>query len=265
MKILVLLKYSYDVSEINVDPVTAELKLAGVPEKIGNIDRNVVEAAVQVKEATGGFVQSLTLGPLQARDSFKEVLAMGVDEAFLMEDPYQGNGRPAAAVRLMEAAIQKIGPYDLVLCGFASDDGYSHQVGPRLAERLKMPFISYTRSLEVQDGRISAIRDLEKTLQQVEAPLPCLISIAEEAFPPRRTTLMDAIRAKKKPIHLLTMQEYPELLKIYDTNSSECVHTRKTGVLVQRKRQIIQWEDPAQTADALLDLLLREKILKEGQ
>ena len=83
MKILALIKYSLDVAEIKVDPSTKELRMSGVPEKIGNIDKNVVEAAVRLKEATGASLQGLTLGPLSARESFKDVLAMGLDEVFL--------------------------------------------------------------------------------------------------------------------------------------------------------------------------------------
>ena len=63
MKILALIKYSLDVAEIKVDPATKELRMAGVPEKIGNIDKNVVEAAVRLKEATGASLQGLMPWP----------------------------------------------------------------------------------------------------------------------------------------------------------------------------------------------------------
>src|ERR1044072_3375016 len=97
MKILVLIKYSLDVAEIKVDSTTKELQMSGVPAKIGNIDKNVVEAAVRLKEANGASLQGLCLGPLAASDSFKDVLAMGLDEIFLIEDPFAGaaDGRGA--------------------------------------------------------------------------------------------------------------------------------------------------------------------------
>ena len=98
MKILALIKYSLDVAEIKVDPTTKELRMSGVPEKIGNIDKNVVEAAVRLKEATGASLQALCLGPQSARDSFKDVLAMGLDEVFLVEDPFAGAAEARVAV-----------------------------------------------------------------------------------------------------------------------------------------------------------------------
>src|SRR5690349_7078380 len=201
MKILALIKYSLDVSEIKVDPMTKELQMSGVPAKIGNIDKNVVEAAVRLKESTGASVIGLCLGPLAATDSFKDVLAMGLDEIYLVEDPFASAADARVAVSILEAAIRKLGEFDLILCGFASDDGYTYQVPPRLAERLGLPLVSYARQLSLSDGNLQADRDLEDSLQTVRVSLPALVSVAEEAYPPRRTTLMDAIKAKKKPVH----------------------------------------------------------------
>lgn len=265
MNILVLIKYSLDIAEIKVDPKTCGLRLEGVPEKFGNIDRNAVEAAVRLKEKTGGTVKALTLGPARARDGFKDILAMGADEAVLVEDPAQGSADAAACVRILEAAVRKLGAFDLIVCGFASDDGYTYQVAPRLAERLGLPLVSYARSLEAQDGKISAERDLENNLQQVEVPLPCIVSVAEEAFPPRRTTLMDAIKAKKKPVAVWTAQDIPEVEQARGEaqTGSRCVGQK--GIVVQRKQQILKGQSMAEMADQLIDSLIRENILKEGE
>lgn len=265
MNILVLIKYSLDISEIKVDSKSAELRLEGVPEKFGNIDKNVVEAAVRLKEKNDARVVALTIGPARSRDSFKDILAMGVDEVFLVEDPYQGSADAFAVVRILEASIRKLGSFDLILCGFASDDGYTYQVGPRLANRLDLPLISYVTSLELQKGNIIAERDLESRLQQVEAALPCLVSIAEEAFPPRRTTLMDAIKAKKKPDTTWTVQETIEVAQAYKdlTSVTNCV--RQTGVVEKRKQRVLKGQTMAETADLLIDALISENILKENK
>ena len=78
MKIVACIKYSLDVSEVKVDPATKELRLAGVPKKVGNIDKNVLEAAASLKESYGGTVHALTFGPAKAKESFREALAMGL-------------------------------------------------------------------------------------------------------------------------------------------------------------------------------------------
>ncbi len=264
MKILVLMKYSLDVAEIKVDPASREIRLAGVPEKIGNIDRNAVEAAVQLKEKAGGSVTGLCVGPEAARDGFRDVLAMGVDEATLVVDPFGNQGAPAAVVRLLEAAIRKMGPFDLVLCGFASDDGYTYQVGPRLAERLDLPLVSYARRLEVQEGALRADRDLDDRLQTVTAPLPALVSIAEEAFPPRRTTLMDAIKAKKKPVTVWNVEENLGLSKADLEGQPEYAAAGQVGIVVHRKQQLFKGANMSEVADQVIDVLLAEKVLQGG-
>ena len=84
--------------------------------------------------------------------------------------------------------------------GLARQDGFPFSPAVEVGWRLGLPLVSYTRQLSVSDGSLQADRDLEDSLQTVRVPLPALASIAEEAFPPRRTTLMDAIKAKKKPV-----------------------------------------------------------------
>ncbi len=262
MKILALIKYSLDTAEIKVDASTKELRMAGVPAKIGNIDKNVVEAAVRLRDASGGTLQGLCLGPAAAKEAFKDVLAMGLDEVFLVEEPAGGVDSPGA-IRVLEAAIRKIGTFDLILCGFASDDGYTYQVGPRLAERLNLPLVSYVRQISLGDGSLQADRDLEDGLQTVKAPLPAMASVAEEAFPPRRTTLMDALKAKKKPV---TIWQLADLGLSTDELQSLSSFTSATqaGVVVHRKQNLFKGKTPAELADQLIDALLQENVVKGG-
>ncbi len=262
MKILTLIKYSKDVAEIKVDPVSQELRMAGVPEKFGNIDKNVVEAAVRLKETTGASVQALCLGPQAARDSFKDVLAMGLDEVFLVEDPFAGAADGRVAVCILEAAILKLGPFDLILCGFASDDGYTYQVAPRLAERLGLPLVSYARRLSLNDGQLQADRDLEDNLQTVAVSLPALASIAEEAFPPRRTTLMEAIKAKKKPVNIWQVEADLGLFSAELEQLSGFASSSQVGVVVYRKHNVFKGKPAAELANQLIDALLQENVVK---
>ncbi len=263
MKILALIKYSLDVAEVKVDAATKELHLAGVPEKVGNMDKNVVEAAVQLKEKNAGTLTGLSFGPLAAKDGFREVLAMGVDEITLVEDPFEGNADPTAAVTVLEAAIKKLGPFDLILCGFASDDGYTHQVGPRLAERLDLPLVSFSRQVAVVDGKFQADRDLDDHQERVEASLPVVVSIAEEAYPPRRTTLMDALKAKKKPVNVISVGDLG-LDKAGLEQASKVEVKDQVGVVVHRKQQLVKGASMTEVADKLIDILLQENVLKGG-
>lgn len=261
MNILALVKYSLDVAEIKTDPASHALRLAGVPEKIGHIDRNAAEAAVRLKEANGGTVQALCLGPTAARDGFRDLLAMGIDSATLVEDPCAGQAEAAVAVDLLVAAINRLGQFDVILCGFASDDGYSFQVGPRLSERLGLPLIAYARRLAVTAGQIEADRDLEDGLQTVSAALPVLVSVAEEAFPPRRTTLMEAIKAKKKPVTVWPAADLGLAPALWAQPRYQTC-TNLTGIVVQRRQQVLKGTDMPALADTLIDVLLAEHVVK---
>jgi electron transfer flavoprotein beta subunit len=264
LKILALIKVSLDVSEIKVDAATKQLRLEGVPEKVGNIDKNVVEAAVRLKEAAGGTVTAICLGPSAAKDSFKDVLAMGADEVVLIEDPFGGKAEAGATIRILEAAVRKLGPFDLLLCGFASDDGYTYQVGPRLAERLGVPLVSYARQLSLDGAMLKADRDLDEIIQTVQVSLPAAVSVAEEAFPPRRTTLMDAIKAKKKPVTIWNVGEALGLSPADLSSGSRLASSSQAGIVVHRKGQVLRGQSPTDLADRLIDALVQDGVLKGG-
>jgi electron transfer flavoprotein beta subunit len=262
VRILTLLKYSLDVAEIKVDPSTHEIRLAGVPLKIGNIDKNVVEAAIRLKEIFGGEVAGLSFAPIAARESFRDVLAMGLDEVTLVEEPPDLNLGTPAVITVLEAAIRRLGEFDLILCGFASDDGYTYQVGPRLAERVGLPLISYARRLTIENDHLIADRDLDDCIETIRAPLPAVVSIAEEAFPPRRTTLMDALKAKKKPVNIWSIGEDLGLSDNDLKSKCDSQKVAEEGIVVKRKQQVIKDQSMAEMVDALLDTLLAEGVLK---
>ena len=261
MKILALAKYSLDVAEIRVDSASGALRMTGVPQRFGDLDKGAVEVAVRLKETSDAVVEVLCLGPPAARAATKDVLAMGADEATVIEDPYDGAADAAVAARVLEAAIRKRGPFDLIICGFASDDGYSHQTGPRLAERLGLPFVSYAREISLEGGVLMADRDLEDGIQTVSVPLPAIVSVAEEAFVPRRVTLLQAMKAQKKPTNMWSLEQdlglSEEALDKVSGYSVIC----ETGIVVDRKQHMLKGMDVTEMADLLIDMLVEEEVL----
>ncbi len=264
MKIVACIKYSLDVSEIKVDPETAVLSLAGVPKKVGHIDKNVLEAAISLAEAYGGTVHALTFGPAASKESYREALAMGLEDVILVEDPLDGQGGPTVTARVLAAAIEKIGNVDLVLCGEVSDDGFTYQVPPRLAERLGLPQVSFARQISVEDGNVLVERELEDGSQTVTAPLPALISVTEETNTPRRPTLMEAMKAKQKPVHIWQIESELGLSRedLAKLSGFEMMATK--GVVVHRKQQVLKGDDMEAMAGQLVDLLIEENVIEGG-
>jgi electron transfer flavoprotein beta subunit len=259
VKIIALVKYSMDVAEVRVDHVTRALRMSGVPYRFGDLDRGVVEASVQLTEANGGELEVLTFGPPGALGAMKELLAMGADEATLVDDPYSGAADAAIVARILEAAVRRRGPFDLVMCGFASDDGYSQQTGPRLAARLGMPFVSYVTELSIDGDSLVVSRDLDDVVEKVVAPLPAVVSVAEEAFVPRNVTLLQMMKAQKKPVnrwdlgHLDLVRAELEQGFGYETLG-------ETGLVIERHQLLLKDDDLAEMADRLIDYLVEQRV-----
>lgn len=264
MKIVACIKYSLDVSEIKIDPASKALRLANVPKKVGNIDKHVLEAAVSLKEKYGGTVHALTFGPAKAKESFREAMAMGLEDLTLIEDPFDGDGGPPVTALVLAEAIKKMGEVDLIICGEVSDDGFTYQVPPRLAERLKLPQISYARQIAVEASQIVVDRALDNSAQTVKASLPTLVSVTEETNTPRRPTLMDALKAKKKPICLWQIEADLGLSQETLAQRATLSKVGVEGIIIHRKQELLQGSNPAELANRLIDLLLQENIITEG-
>ncbi|RLI29329.1 MAG: electron transfer flavoprotein subunit beta [Candidatus Hecatellales archaeon] len=259
MKIVVCAKYALDPGEIRIDP-SGKPMLDRVPRKISDIDKNAMEAAINLKEKHGGTIQVVAFGPESARDGLKELLAMGADEAYLVVDPSDGRLDTMATAEALAAAIQKLGGFDLILCGEATIDGYAGQVGPRLAEKLGVPQVTYARSLTVEDGSLIAERDLEDAYEKVKVPLPALVSVTREINTPRIPTLMAILKASKKPFTLWKLEDVGlSREQLEQLSGIELVDMQ--GFAVERKRVVIKDKPVEEAVEELVSYLFKEKVL----
>ena len=264
MKIVACIKYSLDVSEVKVDPASKELKMAGVPYKVGHIDKNVLETAVQLQEAYGGTVHAVTVGPAKAKESFREAMAMGLEDVTLIENPVEGQVAPAVTAGILAKTIKKMGDVDIIVCGEVSDDGFTYQVPPRLAEALDIPQVSFVRNVAIEDGRIVADRDLEDSVQTVSAPMPVLISVMEEINTPRRPTLLEAMKAKKKPVHIWNIESDLGFSEDELLQKAGLAKVHSEGVVVHRKQQVLQGDNLTALSNELVDILFADQVIDGG-
>lgn len=176
--------------DLRIDRTTKSLVTQGVPKVISETDKNAIEEAVRIKEKHGGKVTAITMGSPDAKDALREALAMGADEAYLLTDPLFEGSDSHAIANVLAAAVTKILDYDLILCGTYSEDFFSFQVGPRLAEICNLPQVTYATKINVEGTKVVVERDLENERQVVEGKFPCLISVVRELNEPRLPTLM---------------------------------------------------------------------------
>jgi len=203
--IVTLVKQSPDVEAIRIDPKTGAPDVSGAGLKVSDYDKNAVEAAVQLKEAGGiDKVTALSLGGDKLEESIKEVLAMGCDEALLLRDAAFSTADTAEKARLLALGVQKVDGGNLVIAAEESLDSHSGQTGSRVAEQLGWPIVSNIVSdLKVADGKLSATRETDDGLEDIEVALPCVIVVGEALNHPRLPALMQILQAKNKPMTVL--------------------------------------------------------------
>jgi electron transfer flavoprotein beta subunit len=253
MNIIVCAKQVVDVSEMKLDSSTKKPILQGVPQKISDIDKNAMEEAIKIKEKNGGKITVLTVGPADAKERIKELLAMGADEGVLVNPPDNPDYHVVSS--LLAGAIKKIGEYDLVLCGEASTDMFSGQIGPRLAGLLKIPQITYAQSLNAEKEKITAERNMGDKLVSEESKYPVLVTVTKEINEPRLPSLMQILGAANKPINDLTADSIESGIKpVVDTIELK-------GIPMERKNIIYQ-DDLDESVTKLVDSLAKEGVLR---
>lgn len=205
MDCIAMIKQVPDTTEVNIDPRTGSLIREGVEGIINPSDRNAIEAALQIRDLLGGSVTAISMGPPQAIDAITEALGLGVDRGILLSDKCFAGADTLATSFTLGKAVEKIGTYDLVICGHQAIDGDTAQVGPQLAEYLNLPQITYVISIEkIAEDLIVATRSLENGYERVEYPLPALITVMKELNEPRFARfnrLIDACQ-KTAPIEI---------------------------------------------------------------
>ncbi len=260
MQIVVCLKQIPDLQQIRIKRDTREPILEGAPLLFGDMDKNALEEAVRIVEKEGGKVTALALGPPKLRDTIKEALAMGADEAVLLIDPaFQGSDTESTAQALARA-IEKIGEYDLVLLGEGSTDNYSGQVPSRLAEILDLPQVTYVRELEFTEGGLRATRDMEEALEIVEAPLPALVSVASEINEPRLPSLIQILKAAQKPLQEWTSEDLG--LSTHEVGKEASSLEIISNLAPEQERKNITLEGEVdEVVEQLTDALTREGVI----
>lgn len=205
MKIIVCMKQVPDAKDVRLDPKTNTLSREGVQSIINPFDRHALEEAVRVKEQLGGTVTALTMGPPQAAEILREAVSCGADDAVLVSDRAFAGADTLATTYTLAAAIRKIGGADLIFCGKQAIDGDTAQVGPGLAVRMNMPYITCVRKVVEADSRSFVVeRLMDDGYDEVEVPLPALFTVVKEINEPRLPSLKGKMKAKKLEITTMT-------------------------------------------------------------
>lgn len=185
MEIIVCLKQVPDTTIVEVDEKTGVLKREGTRTKMNPFDLYALEWGLRLKEQVGGRVRVLSMGPSQAVAVLKEAMSMGADEGYLLSDRAFAGADVLATSYTLAQGIKKMGSYDVILCGKQTTDGDTAQVGPAVAEWLKIPHISQVRDIVPMNDCFRVEADYAEFIQICEIQMPCLLTIEKDSCVPR--------------------------------------------------------------------------------
>lgn len=201
MNIIVCLKQVPGTTKVEIDSQTNTLVRQGITNILNPFDTYALEEGVRLKDNYGGKVTAITMGPPQAEEILREAISTGADDAVLLSDSAFAGADTWATSLTLATAINKIGDYDLVICGRQTIDGDTAQVGPELAEILGVAFVAYVSRIdEIADNRMRVQRMVEDGYQKIEVVLPALITVVKEINVPRLPSLRGLARAKSATI-----------------------------------------------------------------
>ncbi len=259
LNILVCVKQVPDINLVKMDPVTGSLIRAGVPAILNPLDANALEAAVRVKEAHGGAITVITMGPDMAKEALRECLAAGADRAVLLSDRAFANADTLATSYVIVSAAKMLGEFDLIFCGKESLDGATGQMGSQLAERFGASQISSTSKIvevDTENHSITAERDLERGVEVLKAQYPCLLTVEKANFRARIPNLKSWKASRTAEIEVYNSSTIPGLdfAQIGDPGSPTKV-PRTYPPVTGSKGSIIDEGSTEKNVDKLIELI----------
>lgn len=254
MNIVVLVKYIPNPDGMPEMGPDFRLKREGVEGGLDPGDEHGVEAALQLAGADGE-VTFVTMGPAPAAAAIRRALSMGGHRGIHIVDDSLKGADALVTARVLAAAIKR-NPFDLVLAGVESTDGYTGTMPMTLAELLGVPHASFARRLEARDGSVVVERQTETGYDVVECDTPAVVTVTAGANEPRYPTLKGIMQSKQKPMETLSVADLSlsedDVRPTQEVIGMEPVAAKEAG-------EIIEGGDEA--AAKAVEFLLRAKVI----
>jgi len=234
-KCLVCYKWTLDEKDIKIKPEDLSLDTSRAKGKISDFDHNTIEEGALIVEQHGGTLHALSYGTSAVKQSLKDVLSRGPEAVYWIADKSAETADACVTANVLAAAIRKLGPYDLILCGEGSSDLFNQQTGERLGALLGLPCVSYVEKLAVEGDTVKATRKLADCTEVATVKCPVVLSVLHQINKPRIPSLKQVLAAGKKPnkeIKITDLGLKPEALQ------PKSVHKWVRGFVAKRKNII---------------------------
>jgi len=256
LKIIACIKQVPD-SEAKVTASGGQISWGDAPLVINPFDEYAVEGALQQKEANGGTVTALCIGPESAKEALKHALAMGADDAILVSDPALNALDSQGAAFILAAAVKKIGSADMVMFGRQTLDDGSGLTAAQTARILGWPMLGFVGHIKVDAGSVQVSRVIEEGRQNVKAKLPAVLSIVQSIGEPRYPSFMGIRKASKAQIPVWSLADLSVAAPAQIVSRTELVTPPSHEVACE----FIKGDSSAAIAESLADKILAEKVL----
>jgi electron transfer flavoprotein beta subunit len=260
LKIVVCVKQTPDTAA-TVTVQEGKISWGDAPQVLNPWDEFAVEEALRTKEAEGGEVIVLSLGPEDATEAIKQSLAMGADQAYLISDPLLAGADSLMVSGVLASAIEKIGEVDLVFFGRATVDSDTGVTSAQVARRLGWPALSLVAAIHSMDAASSKIeveRMMDEGRMLVESTLPAVISVVKEINEPRYPSFMGIRKASRAEIPVWTLADLGDSIS---TKAAVTWPEVFSPPVIDTQCEFIEGESAEQVAKKLAERLLEEKVI----
>ncbi len=193
---------------VKIDPATKTLMRCDVPMVLNQLDKNAMQAALDLKRQFQGKITVISMGPPDAKEVVKECLALGADEGILLSDPAFGGADAYATAYTLAKAVEKLDAVNLVLCGMASSDGATEWVGPEMAVFLGLPVVTMVREIvECNEHRWIVKADLAHGYRLMAVELPAVLTVTRDLNTPQALSFSGIIKARKKSVSIWGLED----------------------------------------------------------
>jgi electron transfer flavoprotein beta subunit len=258
VKIAVCVKHVPEgTTHARIDPATKRLDRSGEG-AINPFDTHAVEEALRIKDAEGGEVLVVSMGPQSAQDSVRKALAMGADAALLVTDEAAAGSDLVGTTNVLAAALEPEGA-DLILFGQQAGDSDGAVLWAAVADRLRRPVISQVAELTVEDGKVTGKRQTEFGYDTIEAPLPAVVAVSDAINEPRYPSLKGIMGARSKPQRAVSVSELGvDAGGVGEAGSKTVVQALNDP---PPRGDTVRIEDDGSAAEKIVEYLAEKKVL----
>jgi len=265
MRIIVPIKQVPETNAVKMDEATGTMIREGVEAIVNPLDLYAIEIAIRLREAHGGEVLAVSMGPPKAVKAIKEAVAMGCDGGVLVSDRAFAGADTWSTSYVLSEAVKTLGEYELIICGERATDGDTGQVGPGIASWLDLPVATYVSKVESASADVCRCQRLvEEGYETLDVAMPAVLTVVKEVAEPRLPTLRGKQKARKLDVATLGPAEMTVRREYLGLNGSPTRVVKIFRPKLARQCRMFTASDEKsvdQAADALAGFLKERELI----